>query len=390
MALHQRQEDLAFLLKMVSAKPMGGAAANVNTDRELVLSGLPHCFASSKDARHAFQTEFASLARGYLEKLEHTAAEQVAAADTNEAEAKQELDTALAEIIQINNGLEASNADVAEKKVEHEKAHDLLKNAQRQMKDAETELDVIKDQMDTIRADSAKACSALEGPFLMLKEGGWGDEEMLDGCVQAITDHFEERGKVEPTLLAATPVALRTQPSERGDFDNFVIESLTNIFNEDAESAAARLAQGAPDEAQASAEARGFWALAEVLCSRAQESAAVLAEAEKASNDAGSSHENAKRKATECETLLASRSNKKVGRVSYRDHVSSALASYERLMLDEYVEEVPVAPAAEASTPVEEAASDDVHVKDAQVVDVVAAKTADVEADALRSSELGA
>jgi len=141
--------------------------------------------------------------------------------------------------------------------------------------------------------------------------------------------------------LAAAPIALQTHPDQRKVFDTSVINSVGAIFEKDAAAAVTTLAEGAPAESQASAEALGFWALADVLRDRAQAAAAERSAGEKAVRDAEEHHHSAQQRVASLESAQASRIAESAASEARQAEVAVALEAFDRLVTDNYAAAVP-------------------------------------------------
>merc|ERR1712224_925751 len=94
-----------------------------------------------------------------------------------------------------------------------------------------------------IEAARAEVESVLNGSFLCLMDGGWGDEEVRDLSITGVCDYLSSQGS-DPVLMAALPKALLRRPVERGPYDRLAVEEAQRSLSEKLEDLVAKLADG--------------------------------------------------------------------------------------------------------------------------------------------------
>lgn len=225
--------------------------------KQMFLAGLPNAFGPGV---HRYQKDFASLLRSGLEKASTVVAEaQAANAQViNDAQAVQEtyqaavLSTNAAEVDartcfeQMAAAFEQTQAGVRSEEALCEEAEvaKALMLAERQ------KLEVAKGEVESIR----------NGPLRVLVDGGWGDAEVRDACIEAVCGYLETQG-TDAVLLAALRKALARRPAECGQFDKIAVDEAVQLFSEKEANFAAQFSACEAKLEELTATHLGAWAI---------------------------------------------------------------------------------------------------------------------------------
>jgi hypothetical protein len=297
------QQDIDVVLSALMSSAPAGPTEEV---RALIMQGLPHALAVSDGAqRHAFQDEFASHARGVLVDMHRISAEAESAASDSTSQATAACSAAEKCIEESAAVVEALRATAAQCSNVLEEAWSACKTAEAEQAASEQNNRAISDVMAQLRDQHERTASMFERSFKPLREGVCADDELKATSVQVVKDYLAWRGDVEKPLVAAAPFALQSCPSDRGDFDNIVVDALAKLFEADVATTQAALAAEEPNEQQISAEALGSWALADHLRDQSKFRATEHAESLSAVRREEGTHAKARAHAKECEEFLA-------------------------------------------------------------------------------------
>merc|ERR1719313_296644 len=156
--------------------------------------------------RSTFEAARSGASQAHSETSE-TVSEAQAVLDGNKADVERiqgEEDAAHARLNEESAVLETSKATVKREVVQWKEAESLKSSALAEKQNHET----AKAEVENVK----------NGAFQMLVDGGWGDDEVRDDCIDGVCNYLQGHGG-DPVLMAALPPALSAQPAKRGAFD---------------------------------------------------------------------------------------------------------------------------------------------------------------------------
>merc|ERR1719440_991009 len=215
------------------------------------------------------------MIRKTLETARSSASEAKAAISQSVEEARTALEACQADEVSMKATEEEARALLEQKNAALESRKAAVQKEEEVCKEAESAKEVAAADKQSLDEAKAELESIKNGTFQMLLDGGWGDEELRDQCIEAVCNYLQEKGGdacKDGVLLAALPKALSNPPTSRGDFDAIAVEAASNAFSERASALAERIALSEEQWQDAHAEYLGAWAIWDVA--RDQEKAA--------------------------------------------------------------------------------------------------------------------
>merc|ERR1719440_1052311 len=203
------------------------------------------------------------MIRKTLETARSSASEAQTAISQSVEEARTALEACQANEVSMKASEEEARALLDEKNTALESREAAVQKEEEVCKEAEAAKKVAAADKQSLEEAKAELESIKNGSFQMLLDGGWGDEELRDQCIEAVCNYLQEKGG-DVVLLAALPKALSNPPANRGDFDAIAVEAASNAFSEKMSALAERMASSEEQWEDAQAEYLGAWAIQDV------------------------------------------------------------------------------------------------------------------------------
>jgi len=228
--------------------------------KQMFLTGLPHAF--GPDA-HPYQKEFASMMKQNLESARTSAVESQTASSQTVEEARTALEACKADVESMQSAEESAQAALDAEVTTLEKSKAAVKQEEVACQEAEASKVVVAGEKQSQETAKAEVESVKNGSFQMLVDGGWGDDEVRDACIDGVCNYLKGHGG-DPVLMAALPPALSAQPAKRGAFDIMAVEEASKTISEKVSILSEQLAKGTETFEDVQAEYLGAWAILDV------------------------------------------------------------------------------------------------------------------------------
>jgi len=228
--------------------------------KQMFITSLPNAFGTDL---HPYQKEVASMIRNTLQTARKAAQDAQGSISQSVNEARTALEACQANEASMKDAENSARALLEEKvaALESRKAAVLSEEALcTEIKASKTEVAAEKQKLEEGKGELE---SIMNGSFQMLLDGGWEDEELRDGCIEAVCNYLGEQGG-DVVLLAALPKALALPPAKRGPFDTIAVEAASSTFAQKVSTLAAQIAEGEERFEDAEAEYLGAWAILDV------------------------------------------------------------------------------------------------------------------------------
>jgi hypothetical protein len=228
--------------------------------KQMFITSLPNAFGPDP---HPYQKEVASMIRNASETARNTAQEAQGAMSQSVNEARTALEACQANEASMKDAQNTTRVVLEEKVAALETRKVAVLNEEtlcKELKALEAEVMAEKQKLEEGKGELE---SIMNGSFQMLLDGGWEDEELRDGCIEAVCNYLGEQGG-DTVLLAALPKALALPPAMRGPFDAIAVEAASSAFAEKVSALAAQIAENEERFEDAKAEYLGAWAISDV------------------------------------------------------------------------------------------------------------------------------
>eukprot|EP00931_Biecheleriopsis_adriatica_P021192 TRINITY_DN1392_c0_g2_i2.p1 TRINITY_DN1392_c0_g2~~TRINITY_DN1392_c0_g2_i2.p1 ORF type:complete len:346 (-),score=132.15 TRINITY_DN1392_c0_g2_i2:78-1115(-) len=165
--------------------------------------------------------------------------------------------------------------------------------------------------------------------FEVLSGGTWTDEDAKSLALTSLQSYLEDI-RAEKVLVAAVP-GLGVQPEERGLFDKFTVDAISEVLTERAQSMEEQVAARAPAEKEAKTELMGLSALVDVCQEKVEQAQGEHAMASKELKTAKAAAKASQLKASKLETVVEKLSARHKMHEEKAEAAREALAALERL-----------------------------------------------------------
>mmetsp|Transcript_80546 Transcript_80546/g.249924 ORF Transcript_80546/g.249924 Transcript_80546/m.249924 type:complete len:357 (+) Transcript_80546:95-1165(+) len=309
---------------------------------QMLINGLPHVISSKDRPRHGMQEQFAGLVRSTLLDLTTATSERTAACQAGIAAGRGELEAAKAEQEATAQAEQAAAAAVLKKGEELERHRAAKARTESELATAEAARDRVQEAWRELEAQKSTMVSLIGGPLLMLREGGWEDDEARDSAIDAVAKQLKFIG-ADQALAAAARGALSTRPTARKEFDELVVSATSEFLEGKLASFEQQLLAAAPGREDAEAEAMGLAALS--LRERLEELDAhsTLYDAKAAAEAASKTRQDAEATVRTRQDALSEKLTAQVLEDEWAQQLAKAAAAAERLVAFSYKAEGPAA-----------------------------------------------
>jgi hypothetical protein len=226
--------------------------------RASFVAGLPHALAQRAEDRHAFQSQFASVARQALAEAVCAAEERLRRCGEKVEAVRAAQDASGTRCKEASAAVEAARKIVDDKNATREVHRSLMTTLDTEHAEAQATQSIVVEARDKLRAEQAELAAVVED--LRCLTIGSCQEDGRDAASEAVQAYAKAHG-IEPALVAALPASLKTPPGARGAFEKLALDSIAGILSSEKAQQDSKLDAGKDEEADAVAEALGLWAL---------------------------------------------------------------------------------------------------------------------------------
>jgi len=196
----------------------------------------------------------------------------------------------------------------------------------------------LKARLD-MQQDRSRVAAIVEGPFKMLLDGGWDDEETMSEANDAVQSFLVEIC-ADKVVLAAAPLALATKPADRAQYDTMCIDLVSKLLSDHLAGIDSKLQASETEEVETKAEILGLWAIADCARDGTQAARAQLAEAQGKQRLAKKDVDSERKRAQAQDAEVLESSTKRARVMARLAEVDEAMAAAGRLSTGPVGEEV--------------------------------------------------
>mmetsp|Transcript_1503 Transcript_1503/g.4500 ORF Transcript_1503/g.4500 Transcript_1503/m.4500 type:complete len:333 (+) Transcript_1503:70-1068(+) len=249
--------------------------------KQMLLDGLPRAVPAEGQQRHAMQEQFVKLAQSALLDLKRMADERLDAFQSAVTNISADIEVAKEAEAAAEQKVEAASAVVEERSQQVDVRCAALRRTHEERTSAEFVMGTVLEKCTELEAHKSEILSLLEGPFDMLLQGGWEDEEVRDSVIGSVTKLLGGM-QAETSLVAATTKALALRPGSRAEFDKLTTATVGEVLRERVKSTDQQLQAKAHEREDVTAQALGLMALSEREDEEVMQARSKLAEAKEA------------------------------------------------------------------------------------------------------------
>jgi len=294
----------------------------------LLLDGLPH--ATMEGCAHQYQKEFMALAGGVLEGCKNSQVEALKVIETELQAAEGALEAIKATECDAIKILDEATEGVTTAAATEASAVQSVAAAEKEHAQSQKEGAVFLKEREDLQQDRSRVAAIVEGPFKMLLEGGWDDEETMAEANEAVQGLLAEIC-LDKVILAAAPLALAAKPTSRLQYDEMTNEVVSKLLAGHLASLEEKLKASEAEEIETKAEILGLWAIADCARDGSAAAAATCADAQAKHTLAKKAVDAERKRAKAQDAEVAEHSSKRARVLALLAEVDEAMAATGRL-----------------------------------------------------------